>query len=150
MQITLEQQLAEIVRKHGLVSLSINATDHSHRDGVSFYCYAQGSKDDGERFCGSTRAEDMPIAEAIASAISDLNAKRYPVEVAPVAPMAEHRTNPHTGQPYTVLPPSDIPADRHECEACEDSGIIWNNADPTSGQRVDCDQCETAAETEFL
>ena len=28
-----------------------------------------------------------------------------------------------------------------ECNDCQGEGIIWNNADPTSGQSVDCDAC---------
>lgn len=28
-----------------------------------------------------------------------------------------------------------------ECTACEGEGIIWNNADPTSGQSCQCDEC---------
>lgn len=28
-----------------------------------------------------------------------------------------------------------------ECTQCDGEGIIWNNADPTSGQSVDCDAC---------
>ena len=29
-----------------------------------------------------------------------------------------------------------------ECHDCEGEGRIWNNADPTSGQSVDCDCCD--------
>ncbi len=28
-----------------------------------------------------------------------------------------------------------------ECPECEGEGRFWNNADPTSGQSVDCDAC---------
>lgn len=28
-----------------------------------------------------------------------------------------------------------------ECTDCDGEGIIWNNADPTSGQSVQCDHC---------
>lgn len=28
-----------------------------------------------------------------------------------------------------------------ECQECDGNGLIWNNADPTSGQRVDCPKC---------
>lgn len=28
-----------------------------------------------------------------------------------------------------------------ECPDCDGDGRIWNNADPTSGQVVDCDAC---------
>ena len=28
-----------------------------------------------------------------------------------------------------------------ECHECEGEGVIWNNADPTSGQSVICDEC---------
>ena len=28
-----------------------------------------------------------------------------------------------------------------ECTDCDGEGRIWNNADPTSGQYVDCDAC---------
>lgn len=28
-----------------------------------------------------------------------------------------------------------------ECPDCDGEGVIWNNADPTSGQCVDCDAC---------
>lgn len=28
-----------------------------------------------------------------------------------------------------------------ECRACDGEGIIWNNADPTSGQWCDCPDC---------
>jgi len=30
---------------------------------------------------------------------------------------------------------------RSHCEECDGEGNIWNNADPTSGQRVDCEHC---------
>lgn len=29
-----------------------------------------------------------------------------------------------------------------ECEVCDGTGDCWNNADPTSGQRVDCEACK--------
>jgi hypothetical protein len=28
------------------------------------------------------------------------------------------------------------------CEDCDGEGNVWNNADPTSGQRVDCEACQ--------
>lgn len=28
------------------------------------------------------------------------------------------------------------------CEACDGEGNVWNNADPASGQRVDCEVCK--------
>ena len=31
-----------------------------------------------------------------------------------------------------------------ECLDCDGHGVIWNNADPTSGQSVDCDACAGA------
>lgn len=27
------------------------------------------------------------------------------------------------------------------CPECDGDGCFWNNNDPTSGQRVDCDNC---------
>ena len=33
-----------------------------------------------------------------------------------------------------------------ECGPCEGSGDCWNNADPTSGQRVDCEPCKGTGE----
>lgn len=32
--------------------------------------------------------------------------------------------------------------DEIECPDCDGTGDIWNNNDPTSGQRVDCDECK--------
>lgn len=32
--------------------------------------------------------------------------------------------------------------DEIECPDCDGEGRIWNNADPTSGQSVDCDTCD--------
>lgn len=34
---------------------------------------------------------------------------------------------------------TDIP--EIECPDCDGEGRIWNNADPTSGQSVDCEEC---------
>jgi hypothetical protein len=37
----------------------------------------------------------------------------------------------------------DLPAAPSDpCEACDGEGNVWNNADPTSGQRVDCEVCK--------
>ena len=32
------------------------------------------------------------------------------------------------------------------CEQCDGEGRIWNNADPTSGQWVECDRCGVTAQ----
>lgn len=32
--------------------------------------------------------------------------------------------------------------DEIECLTCDGEGNIWNNADPTSGQRHDCEDCK--------
>lgn len=32
--------------------------------------------------------------------------------------------------------------DPSDCENCDGYGCIWNNADTTSGQWVQCDECE--------
>jgi hypothetical protein len=37
--------------------------------------------------------------------------------------------------------PARIDLDAPGCEQCHGEGVIWNNADPTSGQWVDCDRC---------
>lgn len=29
-----------------------------------------------------------------------------------------------------------------ECETCEDTGRVYNNADPTSGQWFHCEDCQ--------
>lgn len=34
------------------------------------------------------------------------------------------------------------------CRECHGEGLIWNNADPTSGQSVDCEHCEGSGECE--
>lgn len=59
---------------------------------------------------------------------------------------SEVRQNPHTGQTYTVAQ-SDVPfaLDDGECPDCDGNGRIWNNADPTSGQWVDCDCAKVSA-----
>lgn len=31
--------------------------------------------------------------------------------------------------------------DPEDCPECDGLGNVWNNADPTSGQRVDCEVC---------
>jgi len=33
------------------------------------------------------------------------------------------------------------PWEESECPVCDGHGRIWNNADPTSGQWVPCDEC---------
>jgi len=38
--------------------------------------------------------------------------------------------------------PVDDDDDDDFCDHCDGDGRIWNNADPTSGQWVECDQCE--------
>lgn len=86
--ITLEQQFADLIRTHGLASISLSVIDHDHIEGVSFYAYAQAVYG-GERLCGSTGADGLPIAEAIAAAISDLNAKRHPAIVVELSTMGE-------------------------------------------------------------
>jgi len=85
---TLEQQFADLIGTHGLASISLSVIDHGHIEGVSFYAYAQAVVGD-VRLCGSTGADGLPIAEAIAAAISDLNAKRHPVIAVELAPMGE-------------------------------------------------------------
>lgn len=87
-QITLEQQFADLIRTHGLTSISLSVIDHDHIEGVSFYAYAQAFVGD-VRHCGSTGVDGLPIAEAVAAAISDLNAKRHPVIAVELAPMGE-------------------------------------------------------------
>lgn len=58
--------------------------------------------------------------------------------------MIEHRTNPYTGMPYTVVH-SNVPNhfESGECELCDGFGVVWNNADPTSGQWAACDCGDT-------
>ena len=33
-------------------------------------------------------------------------------------------------------------SDQIECRDCDGEGVIWNNADPTSGQSVACEACK--------
>lgn len=115
---TLEQQLNAIREANGLNALSIHVASSG-----KFYAFAHKG---GECETGDRHADT--IAEAIMDAVMGF-----------AVPLATIRTNPHTGQTYTVMPVSDIPAERHECEQCEDTGRIYNNADPTSGQFVDCE-----------
>ena len=83
---TLEEQLARIVERHDLSSLSINF--YRRDDGtfwIGSYVHAAGSMCGSDN--GSTAAND-----AIAQAIGDLNAKRFPPaipELEVLAPMAE-------------------------------------------------------------
>lgn len=134
---TLEQQLADLIRKHGLCHIALNATRTD--DGMMFYVNAQ-SDGGADRFCSTSAYDCETFVDALPSAIELLNAKRNTTIT--LAPMVEHRTNPHTGEGYTVVrDPNTPPADRHACEQCCDTGIIYNNADPSSGQSVDCDRC---------
>lgn len=34
----------------------------------------------------------------------------------------------------------------NNCTECDGEGNIWNNADPTSGQRFDCEACQHRAD----
>lgn len=40
--------------------------------------------------------------------------------------------------PKASIPDAGEPSD---CWDCDGFGVCWNNADPTSGQWVPCDQC---------
>lgn len=45
----------------------------------------------------------------------------------------------------------DAPVERDSCdegvcEHCDGEGRVWNNADPTSGQWVECDRCGVTAQ----
>ena len=83
---TLEQQLADLIRKHGLTHISINVSDFG--GDISFYAYAQ-SANGYDRYCGSAGRRRDLIAEAISAAISNLNEKRNPTTVEPLAPLGE-------------------------------------------------------------
>jgi hypothetical protein len=57
--------------------------------------------------------------------------------------MTQTRQNPYTGMTYTVAQSAHGYTDcEDECDYCDGDGRIWNNADPTSGQWVECDMCE--------
>lgn len=85
MTITIEQQLADLIHKHGLISLSLTA--HDTVDGVEFYSSAQAEGGDiNGRWCGSTDSWCDKAGAAIAQAIDDLNAKRS-TSSAPLAPI---------------------------------------------------------------
>ncbi len=85
--LTLEQQLADIVRKHGLISLTFTA--HDTDDGVEFYSNAQALHGT-ERLCGSTDRWCAKASAAIAQAVDDLNAQRgiAPATLAPIEGLA--------------------------------------------------------------
>lgn len=135
---TLEQQLIALCDQHSLIHIGLNVS----RSGSEWMIYANvQSADDESRLCGTSAYDVDTFGEAVPCAIKNLAAKRIKGTLAPIEGLPEQRTNPHTGQTYTVMPTSDIPADRHECEQCEDAGIIYNNADPSSGQSVECDRC---------
>lgn len=88
---TLEQQLSEIVAKHGLLNVSITATVGNDGVGgvVKFYASAQSPKDDGDRWCAGNEGWTDSVTDAIGGAISQLNVRRYPTEVPALAPMGE-------------------------------------------------------------
>ena len=133
---TLEQQLIAICEQHGLIHVGLNVT----RSGDGWMIYANVQSADGDtRYCGSSAYDVDTFGEAVPDAIQNLAVKRINGTLPAIKGLPEQRTNPCTGQTYTVLPHSDIPAERHECEQCEDTGRIYNNADPTSGQFVDCE-----------
>ncbi len=75
---TLEQQLADLIRKHGLQQLSIHATDRgrvyafAHRDG---------------KLCGMSAHFDH-VEQAIGDAIGKCPTN-IPADVEPLAPMGE-------------------------------------------------------------
>jgi hypothetical protein len=81
---TLEQQLADLIRKHDLTGISINASTSKNEGETYFYCYAHGGSEVG------TSGYDYPlIHDALSAAISNLNAKRHPVVAVELAPMGE-------------------------------------------------------------
>jgi hypothetical protein len=41
---------------------------------------------------------------------------------------------------YDYDDPTPYCDDHEECDSCDGRGIIWNNADPTSGQWMECDK----------
>lgn len=84
MQVTLEQSLLALMDEHNLTSISVGMIRGA--DGAAFpNCYAQG---DG--FCGSA-GHSLPLAEEVAAAIAQLNAKRglAPIDELPALVIGE-------------------------------------------------------------
>lgn len=81
---TLEQQLSEIVARHGLLNISITATVSGGE--VKFYSNAQAANGANDRHCGMTDRWADTVSAAINSALADLNDKRMgtlaPMDVA--------------------------------------------------------------------
>lgn len=83
---TLEQQLADLIRKHGLCHISLNATVNNNN--IMFYVNAQ-SIDLTDRHCGSSGYDCTAFADAIPGAINALNAKRSTTDaLAPIEGLA--------------------------------------------------------------
>ena len=75
---TLEQQLTDLIRKHGLLNISITATvTDGGSDTPMFYASAQALGGDiNGRWCGSTDTWKATVQPAVTEAIDRLNAQR--------------------------------------------------------------------------
>lgn len=85
---TLEQQFADLIRTHGLASISLSVFRHAHSEGLSIYAIAHAANGD-DQLCGANVPGAMSIAEAIAEAISGLNAMRDTAVTVELPPMGE-------------------------------------------------------------
>lgn len=81
---TLEQQLADLIRKHDLTGISINASTSKNEGETYFYCYAHGGSEVG------ASGYDCPlIHDALSAAIGNLNEKRRLTVVPELSLMGE-------------------------------------------------------------
>ena len=85
---SLEDQLTALCEQHVLTNLTIEVV-LCNEGRYYFYSYAQAKLGENH-FIGSTGKYDCHLAsEAIESAISNLNAKRFPAVVSVLAPMGD-------------------------------------------------------------